>query len=259
MIKHNFWIFGDSFGVPNDITSYYHNLKKSYPNLPDKQDIVGSEWVQYVAKALGYQYDLVFNMSKHGTSADGYMMRLFRMIQKEAIRPGDFVLITATAETRFQYSDDIEGKFDWNDPYKNGHLKHFHSLGAQQWIGQKDSVLTTAPDCLYTYMNKYQDYTWLAYAHWMKHEFIKGYLDSLNIDSFIVQGIACRQDTLPENKLGWGKQPNPLLLIQESIKEYKIKEDEQFHMYQIFTNHLDPKQNKIYADQIIEYYNEHKP
>ena len=252
----NFWIFGDSFGMPNDITFYYHDMKKLYPNLPDKQDILGSEWVKYVAEGLGYQYNADFNMSKHGTSADWYMMQCFKMLQNNSIRQGDFVLITATAETRFQYSDNLDGKFSWDDPYQNGHLKPFMVLGPNQAFGQKDSVLKMAPDCLYTYMNKYQDYTWLSYLHWMKHEFIKGYLDNLGIDCFIIQGLACRHDELPENKLGWGEHPNPLILIQDSIKEYDIKENEQFHMYQIFKNHLDPKQNKFYAEQILEYYND---
>ena len=253
---YNFWIFGDSFGLDNDLTEYYYSLKTKYPTIPNKQDIIGSAWVKIIAEAKGYVYDSQFNLSRHSKSTDWYLMRLYRMIHKGAIRPGDFVLITATAETRFEYSTDIEKSFDFNNPYNNDHLQSYHMMTSNQAFGQDDSVLNKAPGCLDTFMNLHQDLTWLAHLNLMKHEMVKGYLDNLGIDNMIIQSIGSRHDDLPENKLHWGQQPNPMLCIKDSIKEYNIDNEDSFKMYQAFRNHLDPKQNKIYANQLLEFFDD---
>ncbi len=255
----NFWIFGDSFGVSNDITEYYPELKSKYPTIPNRQEIIGTEWVKHIAEHFGYKYDDQFNLARHGKSADWYLMRLYRMIQKGSIRKGDFVLITATAETRFEYSTNIDKQFDFANPKYNDHLKTFHMPKPNQVFGQNNGVNDIIPDCITTYMTLHQDPTWLSHLHLMKHEMIKGFLDSLGINCVIVQSIACRIDTLPTNNLNWGKHPthpNPMLLVEESADEYNIDPRDRFNFYQCFKNHLSAKQNKVYADQLIGFLND---
>lgn len=245
----NFWIFGDSFGIPNDVTEYYQELKSLYPTIPDRQDIIGSEWIRHIATHLGYDYNDDYNLCGYGKSADWYLMRLYRMIHKGAIRPGDFVLITATAETRFEYSDNIDKKYKFND--FNPHLKTFQNIFSAASAGPQPPQV---PSCLQSYMTLYQDHTWLAHLHLMKHEMVKGYLHNLGIDNMIVQGIGCRNDELPDNSLGWGKHPSPYILIDETMSNHGIADDHSFLTYMAFTNHLEPKQNKIYAEQLLEFH-----
>ena len=186
----NFWVFGDSFGMVNGVTSYYPDMKDAYPDLPYRHDIDNTEWPRHIAEHFGYKYDNQFNLSRQGKSADWYLMRLYRMIQKESIRKGDFVLITATAETRFEYSTDINKEFDFINPRNNDHLKTFQIQQPNQLFGQNNGTNHIMPDCIVTYMSLHQDYTWLSYLNLMKHEMIKGFLDSLGINCFIVQSIA---------------------------------------------------------------------
>lgn len=248
-----FWIFGDSFGVSNDVTEYYHELKSAYPTIPDRQDILGTEWVRHIATHLGYDYNDDYNLCSYGKSADWYLMRMFRLINKKVIEPNDFVLITSTAETRFEYSNDIDKKYEFDGI--NAHIKTFQNSTGHTDFSQKSSTMHwEVPSSLQSYMTLNQDYTWLAHLHLMKHEFAKGYLDSLGIKNMIVQSIGCRNDELPDNSLGWGKQPSPELLIKETMSDYNIADDYTFLTYMAFRNHLEPKQNKIYAKQLLEFH-----
>jgi len=248
-----FWILGDSFGTSNDVTEYYHELKSAYPTIPNRQDIVNSEWVRIIAEHLQYEYNDEYNLSTYGRSADWYLMKLFRLINKKLISSNDFVLITSTAETRFEYSTDISKTYGFDSI--NSHIKTFqNSTGHQDFTQKEGTMHWEVPSSLQSYMTNNQDYTWLAHLHLMKHEFVKGYLDSLGIKNMIVQGIACRNDDLPDNSLGWGKQPSPEALIKETMGHYGITDDYTFLTYMAFKNHLEPKQNKIYAEQLLEFY-----
>ena len=248
-----FWIFGDSFGMSNDVTEYYHELKSNYPTIPNRQDIIGTEWVKLIAEHLNYEYNDEHNLSRYGRSADWYLMRLFRLINKNIINPDDFVLITATSETRFEYSTDINETYEFDG--SNNHIKTFqNSTGHQDFTQKEGAMHWEVPSSLQSYFTLHQDYTWLAHLHLMKHEFVKGYLDNLGIKNMIVQGIGCRNDELPDNNLGWGKQPSPEKLIKETMSNYNISDEYTFLTYMAFKNHLEPKQNKIYAEQLLKFY-----
>ena len=60
----NFWVFGDSFGSINDIGYSYNQLKKKYPSISDRQQLVNSEWPKHIAEHFGYVYDSKFNQAK---------------------------------------------------------------------------------------------------------------------------------------------------------------------------------------------------
>lgn len=247
-----FWIFGDSFGMSNDITEYYHELKSIYPSIPDRQDIVNCNWFEQIAEHLNYEYSDECNLCMYGKSADWYLMELFRLVNNKTIKQNDFVLITATSETRFEYSDDASKTYEFDGT--NDHIKTFQNkfVSGQDFTQEYNHF--DIPQSLTSYMTLNQDYTWLSHLHFIKHEFVKGYLDSLGINNMIVQGIACRNDELPDNSLGWSKQPNPQELIKETMNNYGITDNHTFLTYMAFKNHLEPKQNKIYAEQLLEFY-----
>ena len=253
---YNFWVFGDSFGTINDIGYSYHQIKKKYPSMSDRQQLVNSEWPKYIAEHFGFNYDSKFNQAQSGKSADWYLMKLYRMIHKESIRPGDFVLISATAETRFEYSQDISKEWKFNNPESQAHMKTYQPTNFDLGVGD-DPIQERGihPDCLQIYSNLYQDFSWLAHLHLMKHEMVKGYLDNLGISCCIVQSLACRHNELPDNKLNWGEQPNPMKVVLQQTKYHNIKEEDNVEMYDSLKNHFDHIHNKVYAEQLIEYIN----
>ena len=250
----NFWVFGDSFGSINDIGYSYNQLKKKYPSISDRQQLVNSEWPKHIAEHFGYVYDSKFNQAKPGRSADWYLMKLYRMIQKESIRPGDFVLISATAETRFEYSQDVSKQWLFDDPKSQLHMKTYQPTDINIAVGE-DPIQERGihPDCLHIYSNQYQDFNWLAHLHLMKHEMVKGYLDNLGITCLILQSLACRHNELPNNKLNWGEQPNPMDFVRQQVEFHNIDNADRIEMFDAFKNHFDHTHNEKYAKQLINY------
>ena len=47
-----------------------------------------------------------------------------------------------------------------------------------------------------------------------------------------------------------------MLLIKENAEYYNVDPRDNFNFYQCFANHLAPEQNKVYADQLIEFLND---